>query len=303
MEIAQIYDKANHAGAQSVNALSDVSIQFIVEADDTFDFSFLEEEKQEFALLQRLSDDMPLFRVICTNNFFRDENGRTFDKEDFNGNQPVLICGNKAEEIVDVDPLIYNGTEYRKIGVVQNDGTIATEYGVFIAGNGIEYYPGEELILEGANKKSVKQVFSQITAWAEKQGYTMKILDKIESQVNDIYNVSENGLKIMLLSILTLCSSIVIIIYFWLGQYDEIRKVYFLTGMRNVDLKIYMDYTKVFVLAYICIILTSKGSSWMIKGYVFLFLYTIMTAVLTGYLILRRKGVNIDEEDMEGNCF
>lgn len=304
MEIAQMYDKVNRAGIQFVDALSDTSIQFIVEAEDAFDFSFLKAEDREFALLQRVSHDMPIYRVLSMNRFFRKEDGKFFEKKDFEGKQPAMICGSRAQEIVEVDPFIYNGTEYHKTGEIQEDcGFFAAQYGVFVIEDGVGSFQEAELLLEGNDGNDVQQIFNQIIDWADEHDFTVKVLDRKESRVNDIYNVSESGAKIVLLSILLLCSSIIIIMYFWLGQYDETRRVYFLLGMKNVERKIGMDYTKIFVLAYACTLFSSKNVSWGMKGYVFVILYAVMGAVLTGYLILGKKGVDADGKDREGNRF
>ncbi len=303
MEIAQMYDKANWAGNQSVEALSNVSIQFKVETEEAFDFSFLSEEKQEFILLQRLSDNIPLYRVVFNSRFIKYENDKIYDKEDYETNQAVLICGNRAEEIIDVNHFVYNNREYQKTGVLKNDGTLASEYGVFLVDDFSSYNKDSELILEGYNKRSIKKIFEQITEWSEKQGYTIKILDKKEAQINDLFDVSEKGIELVLLSILILCSSIVIIMYFWESQYDETRNVYFLMGIKNVELKIWMDYTKVFAMDYICILITFQNYSWITKGCVLLILYVIMTSILSEYLILKKKGIEIDEKNMERNYF
>lgn len=299
-----MYARASQAGIQSVDALSDVSVQFMVETYDTCDFSFLREETSEFALLKRLTDSMPIYRVVYANGFFNLADGRNFDREDFEKNQAVFICGNRAEEITDVNPFVYSDKEYIRIGTLFNENTIATNYGIFIAGgSAVEGLGKTELILEGCHKRCVERVFSEIADWAEKQGYTVRTLDRKESRLNDIYHVSEKGLSIVLLCILFLCSSIILIIYFWLGQYDEMREVYFLIGMRNVEAKIFADYMKIFVISCFCTIFTVRSGSWAIKGAVLLTLYIIMTVILVECLVLKRKGIHVDEKNMEGNCF
>lgn len=302
IEIFRMYDKADQTGMQSVDTLSSVSVQFVVEADGVLDFSFLEEEKSDYALMRRISNDIPVYSVICTDGYFRVKEGRTFNSEDFEENQAVMICGSQAEEIVDVDPFIYRGREYHKVGTVESDGSLAAQYGVFVAGgNRSEEYQGAELILEGRSGNGVEKVFSRIKAWAEQQGYEVKELDKKESRINDVYNVSDKGLKIVLLSILALCSSIVMIIYFWLGQYDETRKVYFLMGMRNVEAQIGADYVRLFIAAYICAMITLRSTMWRINASVFLALSIVMTAVLAGCLVLRRRGADTDEKGLDGS--
>lgn len=300
-EIFQMYHTINRTGGQTVDGLSNKSIQFMIDTYEILDFTFLEEENTEFVLMQRLSDNMPVYKVIYTNNYFRVEEGRGFNKEGFERSQPLLVCGNKAEEIMEVNPFVYRNEEYYKIGTLCNNNTIATEYGVFLAEDSFgDCTENKEYILEGFDKRSIEQIFSEIEIWAEKQGYTIKILYKAESHVNDIYNVSDISLSIVILSLLFLSSSIVLIVYFWLCQYKELEKVYFLTGMRNLKLKICIDYTKLLILGYIGSLLTAGDHSLTIRGTVFLILYFSMMLVLALCFVIRRKETE-NEKNMGRN--
>ena len=53
IEIAQMYERTQHVGSQSVDALSNTSIQFALNPESGWDFSFLDDVKHDYALLQR----------------------------------------------------------------------------------------------------------------------------------------------------------------------------------------------------------------------------------------------------------
>ncbi|HKM33860.1 MAG TPA: hypothetical protein VJY54_03855 [Lachnospiraceae bacterium] len=131
IEVFEIYYNANKISDQTVDALSNISIQFMIDTDSMIDFSFLETET-EFAILQRVSDSMPIFQVLFSDNYFMMEEGRNFQKEDFTGEDSIYICGNSASSIMETEPFIYQEQEFREIGIINDANTLASIYGVFL---------------------------------------------------------------------------------------------------------------------------------------------------------------------------
>ena len=297
-----MYSEADQIANQSIDGLSDISIQFVIDTYDAVDFSFLEEEDREFVLMQYLSDNMPVYRVIYSNHFFNVEEGRDFIRSDFKNKQHVFICGSKAEEIFEVEPFVQNEKVFHKIGVLDGKNNINETYGVFVTGGSIKEYPGYgEFVLKGIDRASTEQIFSDIKINMERNGYSIIRLDKKESKISDLYDLDGVGLKILLLTMFFLGGSMLFIVYFWIGQYDEVKKVYYLLGLKKLEFRICMNYFLVFNIGFgIAMLITpipleNKGV------YTFMILCINMLLILGICLALKRKG-EWNEKNIRRNC-
>lgn len=301
LRIVQLYYNAKQQELQTVDGLSGHAVSFIVKTDDILDFTFLDEEKAEFALMRRLSDRMPVYEVIAANHYFEMEEGRDFAKEDFEEGYHTFICGSSAEDILSAEPLMYDGNEYTKIGRLVDCNTWGSRYGFFLAGDGSYCYQGKtELILETTKPQEAEKLFDRIVKKEEEQGYYVVRLDKGESKVNDVYGMNDIGLKIVVLSMIFLSGSIILFLYFWTGQYDEEQNVYFLLGKRGLYLKIGLDFVVLLGLGYGAALLWERVSSQIIGMYMFLVLALFMLPVLIGCILCRGKE-NRNGKSVQGN--
>lgn len=280
IEIAQMYDKTQHVGSQSVDALSNTSIQFALDPESGWDFSFLDDVKQDYALLQRKVDGVPVYRLVSTRNFFQDETGQYYSNSDFEKLRNSFICGEKAGDIFHIKPFVYNNSAYENVGVIKGNSTIAFDYGIYLVGEMESDLPDNELILEGSNQRGINIVFQKICDWAEEKGYTIRVLDRQGAQVNDIFDVSQRSLSILTLTILLLCSGMVITTFFWTKQYDEMREVFFLLGMRNSGWKICRDFVLIFAAVCLCISISCWGKSLGLIGYSLGLIFLFMMACI-----------------------
>lgn len=302
LRIIQLYYGTKQLEIQTVDGLSGYAVSFVVKTDDVLDFTFLKEEKTEFALMQRLSNRMPVYEVISANYYFEIEEGRAFGEEDFEGGYHTFICGSSAEDILSIDPLVYGGKEYFKIGILTDCNTWGSRYGFFLAGDSGYCCQGNgELILETLNLKDAEKLFSRIVERMEEEGYTSVRLDKKESMVKDIYDMNDIGLKIVVLSMICLSGSMILFIYFWTGQYEEEQRVYFLLGKRGLYRKIWLDFMALSGLGYGAAFLLERVRLQEVGIYTFLVLVLFMSPVLFGCILCRGKE-NKNEKSVERNC-
>ena len=123
-------------------------------------------------------------------------------------------------------------------------------------------------------------VFEKICDWAEEKGYSVRVLDRQGAQVNDIFDVSQRSMSILTLTILLLCSGMVITTFFWTKQYDEMRQVFFLLGMRNSGWKICRDFVLIFAAVCLCISISCRGKSLGLIGYSLGLIFLFMMACI-----------------------
>lgn len=301
LEIFQMYSEADQIANQSIDGLSDKSIQFVIDTYDAVDFSFLEEEDIEFVLMQHMSDNMPVYRVIYSNHFFNIEEGRDFIRSDFINKQNVFICGSKAEEIFEVAPFVHNEEVFEKIGVLGDRNNTTEEYGIFTTEGNINEYPCYgEFILEGIERASIEQIFLDIKINMGRDGYSIIRLDKKESKISDLYDLDGVGLKILLLTMFFLGGSMLFIVYFWIGQYDEVKKVYYLLGLKKLEFRICMNYFFVFIIGFGIAMLINPIPLENKGVYTFMILCINMLLILGICLTLKRKG-EWNEKNIRGN--
>ncbi|MDE5801406.1 MAG: hypothetical protein K2I22_00625 [Lachnospiraceae bacterium] len=302
LRIVQLYYGTKQLEIQTVDGLSGYAVSFVVKTNDILDFTFLKEENTEFALMQRLSNRMPVYEVISANHYFEMEEGRAFGEEDFEEGHHTFICGSSAEDILQTDPLEYGGKEYIKIGILADCNTWGSRYEFFLAGDSRYCCQGSgELILETVNSKEAEKLFSRIAEKMEEDGYTIVRLDKKESMIKDIYDMNGIGLKIVVLSMIFLSGSIILFIYFWTGQYEEEQKVYFLLGKRGLYRKICLHFMALLVVGYGAALLFERVKLQGVGIYTFLVLALFILPVLLGCILCRGKEKR-NEKSVERDC-
>lgn len=302
LRMVRLYYGTKQMEIRTVDGLRGYAVSFVVNTDNILDFTFLKEETTEFALMQRVSERMPVYEVISSNHYFEIEEGRAFGAEDFEEGDYAFICGSNAEDILQADPLKYGGKEYHKIGTLADCNTWGSRYGFFLAGGSGYCCQGNgELILETENSKDVEKLFSRIVEKMEEAGYTSVRIDKKESMVNDIYDRSGIGLKIVVLSMIFLSGSIILFIYFWTGQYEEEQRVYFLLGKRGLYRKICLHFMALLVVGYGAALLFERVTLQGVGIYTFLVLVLFILPVLLGCILCRGKEKR-NEKSVERDC-
>ena len=302
-DIAQMYEKTQHVGTQSVDALSDVAIQFKMQPENGLDFCFLDDSNQEYALLQRKEDGVPIFRLVSTNHFYKNQLGRFYANGDFTELQNSYVCGEKAGDIFQISPFVYHNSAYENVGVIKGDGSIALDYGIYMVGTIENDVTQNEFILEGNHKKDVDIVFQEICDWAKKEGVTVNILDRKATGMNDIYNVEEKSRSVLSITILLLCSSMVIITFFWTKQYDQMRDAFYLLGMKNAEIKICFDSIKIFTPVCIGAMIFCRRITWNILGYILGLVFVFMMVNILLCLCLNKVRRHRCENNRERTDF
>ena len=171
-----------------------------------------------------------------------------------------------------------------------------------MTGGSIKEYPGYgEFVLKGIDRASTEQIFSDIKINMERNGYSIIRLDKKESKISDLYDLDGVGLKILLLTMFFLSGSMVFIVYFWIGQYDEVEKVYFLLGLKKLEFRICMNYFLVFNIGFGIAMLINPIPLENKGVYTFMILCINMLLILGICLALKRKG-EWNEKNIRRNC-
>ncbi|HKM33861.1 MAG TPA: hypothetical protein VJY54_03860 [Lachnospiraceae bacterium] len=162
------------------------------------------------------------------------------------------------------------------------------------------YQEENEFILEGLSFKNVEKIFLHIDKESQKEGYSVIRLDKKESQLKDIYDVKNTALQIVTLSMLFLSSSLLLIICFWMSQYDESRLVYYLLGMKGLDPKISVYFILILLFGYAGAFICSEVESISMGIFIFTILFIFNMSAFLGCIVYKRKGAE-NEKSMDRN--
>ncbi len=296
-KLENIYVLAN----QSTTATSDTAIHFIIDTYEQINFSFLKEEKKSFALLEKGSDVLPLFKVVYANNYFNIESGTDFTPEAFFARKPVALRGSKATEIFEVEPFKVNYRTYDMLGVLLNEKTFASQYAAYYTnGNADRYIRVSEFILEGFSKREMERIYAVIEREIKSQKYPITPIDIKATKLGNYYDINEMSLNINLLILLVNFSTILLLIYFWLEQYGELYHVYFVFGLKNFIRKIYFNFIFLITTGVGLAILVERNQSVLSWGVIYFLLLIFMTIVLFGSLIKKKNG-DWNEKSLWGN--
>lgn len=291
LKIINKYESMYQTANESADTINNISIHFIIDTYSMIDFTFLEDEEIPFALLQKKSESLPAYKVIYSNDYFEVKEGRNFTDSDFRENKHVGLVGNRAEEVMEIDPFKINDQEYTIVGKQSEKNSLESKYAVFYTDGTIDKsVVNSECILVGLKEKDIEKVYKTIENKMKSMGYEIKRLDINSTKFKDVYNINQNSLSIgILVSILSL-STILLISYFWLGQFDEFHAVYYLFGVKNLISKIYLRFITILFFSYAFAFLIQK-TIFLVTGIgTFLILCIIMPSILLGGIVYKKKG-------------
>lgn len=289
--IVNRYERIHQTLNQSSDTLNDISIHFIIDDYQIVDFSFLKDEESSFALLQRKSEALPVFSVIYARDYFDVSEGRTFTDGDFSDNNLYMLCGSNAEEIIQVDPFVFYGVEYSLIGKLSDKNTFESKYAIFLTNGDIKECSGiTEFILVGFSQKKLEQVYTHITEKLEDRDTIVKRIEIKSTKVGDVFNVTDVGLKVGSLVLLFDCVTILLMVYFWLDQFEEMYLVYYLFGIKGFWRRILKKFFIILFLGYILAFLWKRTDYWLTAIYLFEIMGVLVFAILIGEILYKKKG-------------
>ncbi len=291
MMIVSKYENIYQTQNQSSDTINNTSIHFIVDTYYEIDFSFLEEIEDTFALLQRQSQSMPIYKVICSNAYFEVSSGRSFEKSDFNKSINNVICGARAGDILQTEPFVFRENEYTTIGTLSDKNVLESKYAVFYTNGDIDRILARtELILVGIKQKDIEKIFMVITDKLRDVKYAVNRIDIKTTKVKDVYDTNEKSLSIVILVIIFNCTSILLLNFFWLGQFDEFHYVYNLIGKRGLEKEIYLRFLLIILLGYFIALFCQKIKSISTSIATFILISTIMLIILSCEIRLKERG-------------
>ena len=250
------FDMAGYTG-QSVDGISEHAISFTLTGTKEISFSFLNQEKREFAIMEHLEKSMPIYGVFASHRFFEVSSGRNIEDEDFINDEIIMLCGTNADKICDpAEVELFSGRQVKIIGKIKDKGDILSEYGIIVAErlSGLDY-PGRTFILEADTRKNAEALFALVEENLAQSGCTVTRLDRDEAYISNMNDIEEKASSLIVISIILMTVPLGRVIFFWLDQFDEERYAFYLSGLEHINRKMALSYvliqTSAFVMAMI----------------------------------------------------
>lgn len=235
------YDHIQKIKKQTVSLIDSNSIHLIIQQDGEFDFSFLQSFDNSFALLESASTQFPIFRVIYEKNYFKVEQGRTFQKEDFFNKQGLLLHGVNAEDIIQISPFHIYDTDCQAIGVLSDLYTFESRFAIFFTdgkSDNISLNGGnghKEFMIIGKNSREIEEVFQKIITYFQDINIEVTKLDKNDVTFQNVYQLEEHVIIVSVLIMLINLGSIWVFVYFWLNQKKIYYQLSYLFGVGRIS--------------------------------------------------------------------
>lgn len=247
LNVCRLFKQVESINEQTTEGFNNFTIEFKISTDDSIDFSFLDKTKS-YAIVTRINEYSPVFRLIDSNNLLFLKNEKAF----FSYDMPVVkemsyIHGEKAEEICDLDPLVIGDKTIPEWDIIEKSDIIDIDYMIFICDRSSNIGSNTRFFLLG-DEKSINSTYNQLI---DHFGNDFKRMNTNYTSVQDVESISGNNfLDYSFVFLLVLCGFI-FLIYWWSLKYKEIFIVGMLTGRNMPELLAVRDFFIVFTFSYL----------------------------------------------------
>lgn len=246
INICRLFNQVESINEQTTEGFNNSTIEFKITSDDPIDFSFLDKTKS-YAIVTRINEYSPVFRIIDSNNLFFLKNENAFFSYDTSdAKEMVYIRGEKANEICDLDPLVIGDKTISEWDIIKESDVTGIDYMIFICDTSSIVGFNTRFFLLG-DEKSINAIYAQLV---DHYGNDLKKLNTNYTSVKNIEPISENSfLDYFFVFLLVLCGFIMLI-YWWALKYKEIFAVGMLTGKNGLEFLVIRDYLTIFTISY-----------------------------------------------------
>ena len=293
INICRLFKHVESISEQTTEGFNNSTIEFKISSNDPIDFFFLD-KTQSYAIVTRINEYSPIFRIIDSSNLFFLKNENAFFSYDIpNAKDMVYIRGEKANEICDLDPLIIGDKTFSEWDVIEDSDVIGIDYMIFISDISHIISPNTRFFLLG-EEKSINVIYDQLV---DHYGNDLKRLNNNYTSVQDIESFSESlFLDYFFVFLLVLCGFIMLI-YWWTLKYKEIFAVGFLLGKNKRELLAIRDYLTVFTISYFLAYLFNHNVDFISALTTYAVVIGLSTFVLITIVVIKPGELNYEKDN------
>ena len=238
-ELSDLFIKTEEYKNQSTNGFPEGTIEFMIINTEMIDFSFLNGIRG-YALASKLNPYESIYVIKNTEGLFSlKESEHYFSKDEITYQDYIYICGSRGGEIYKTDPFCYGdivAEEYDTYFYPDNPGM---EYMIFLCNNDYNSLTNDRFILFG-EEKAIHNVLEKVKEHVGPEN--VEVLNVSTSLIGHHTEIDEEALYLLLVSLLLIISGLVMIIYWWSLQYDDLKKAALYLGIRNSRMIMIRDF-------------------------------------------------------------
>ncbi len=293
LNICHLFKQVESINAQTTEGFNNSTIEFRINSNDLSDFSFLDTDNS-YAIVTRINDYTPIYRLIASNNLFFLKNGKTlFSYNMFDKSEPVYIRGAKADEICDLDPLIIADKTIPEWDIIQGSDVINVDYMIFICDKSYVASVNTTFLLMG-DKDSIDSAYKQLT---DRFGDKIIRQDIDYTSIQDVQSIDNNSfLEYFFVFLLVLCGFI-LLIYWWTLKYKETFSVGMLIGKSKLELLAVRDYLAIFTLSFFLAYLFNHKAAFISALITYALVIGLSTFVLIIIVALKPGELNYEKNN------
>ena len=293
INICRLFKQVESINEQTTEGFNNSTIEFKITSDDPIDFSFLD-KTQSYAIVTRINEYSPIFRIIDSSNLFFLKNENAFFSYDIpNAKEMVYIRGEKANEICDLDPLVIGDKTYSEWYVIEDSDVIGIDYMIFISDISHIISPNTRFFLLG-EEKSINVIYDQLVDHYEND---LKKMNNNYTSVQDIESFSESlFLDYFFVFLLVLCGFIMLL-YWWTLKYKEIFSIGMLTGKKRLELLVIRDYLTFFSISYFFAYLFNLNVAFVSALTTYAVVIGLSTFVLITIVVIKPGELNYEKDN------
>ncbi len=293
INICRLFKHVESISEQTTEGFNNSTIEFKISSNDPIDFSFLD-KTQSYAIVTRINEYSPIFRIIDSSNLFFLKNENAFFSYDIpNAKDMVYIRGEKANEICDLDPLIIGDKTFSELDVIEDSDVIGIDYMIFISDISHIISPNTRFFLLG-EEKSINVIYDQLVDHYEND---LKKMNNNYTSVQDIESFSEPlFLDYFFVFLLVLCGFIMLL-YWWTLKYKEIFSIGMLTGKKRLELLVIRDYLTIFTISYFFAYLFNLNVAFVSALTTYAVVIGLSTFVLITIVVIKPGELNYEKDN------
>lgn len=192
------------------------------------------------------------YEVILLNNPPFDElNGDIFSEQNYFSGDKTAIIGSEVHKLTDVENLIVNGEKYSVIGEF-NNLTIKSQNHIVLFCNGkANSVTTEKIIILDGTKKNINNAFVSLKSIINHQGLSIEKIEVEKISLTKLISQSDSIFAIVIFAGILLFLVYLLLIVFWVHSKEQYIGVCNIIGMSNIKLKLFFQFTKLYLISYI----------------------------------------------------
>jgi hypothetical protein len=283
-QVVILFSNASQIGKESTEGLGGDRIEFTVTGSDIIDFSFLD-DMFDYAVLIRVNKYEPVYEIVNTDGFFTIAGiEEQFNKRQIKDKEYNLLYGSESAELFSIDSFLYNGRKTKPYGMFTSEH-IGMNYMLFLVNNNYEYLSANTFLILG---NTTDIIFERIVDELGRKN--VKKIESAYSKISDHIGIREDAILLIAISIFLVLGSLIMLIYWWSLQFEDIKTVSHYFGLVNANTYIIRAFSIIIFLADAVILLLMR------KREILYIVSTLVIVNITSILLLLPIVYNKKEE-------